>query len=104
MAGGSSGRRGRPAPVNIWPGWVDALSSLVMVIMFVLMVFVLAQFAMTKILSTNDQALDALTHHVAELGDMLALERKNGEALRGQVSGLQGRTGHHPRPPRCVAG
>ena len=61
--------------LNAWPGYVDALSTLLMVIIFVLLVFVLAQAFLSVALSGRDQALDKLNRQVAELSDMLALER-----------------------------
>ena len=46
--------------LNAWPGYVDALSTLLMVIIFVLLVFVLAQAFLSVALSGRDQALDKL--------------------------------------------
>ena len=61
--------------LNPWPGYVDALSTLLMVIIFVLLVFVLAQAFLSVALSGRDRALDRLNRQVAELTDMLSLER-----------------------------
>ncbi|HXV23659.1 MAG TPA: peptidoglycan -binding protein [Alphaproteobacteria bacterium] len=77
----SAARRG----VNVWPGWVDALSTLVMVIIFVLMVFVIAQTYLSAALSGREQALQRLTQQVAELADLLALERKANTELRANI-------------------
>nr|WP_272874830.1 peptidoglycan -binding protein [Roseomonas marmotae] len=71
---------------NAWPGYVDALSTLLMVLIFVLLVFVLAQGFLSVALSSRDQALDRLNRQVAELADLLALERGTGEELRGRLS------------------
>lgn len=68
--------------LNAWPGYVDALSTLLMVIIFVLLVFVLAQAFLSVALSGRDQALDRLNRQVAELSDMLALERGKSSELR----------------------
>jgi chemotaxis protein MotB len=73
MAGFS--RRARRT-VDIWPGWVDALSTLLIIIIFVLLVFVVGQFYLGQALSGRDQALAQLGKQVAQLGDMLNLERK----------------------------
>ncbi|MBI0435201.1 peptidoglycan -binding protein [Roseomonas sp. KE0001] len=81
-----SGRRGQREGVNAWPGYVDALSTLLMVIIFVLLVFVLAQGFLSVTLSSRDQALDRLNRQVAELADMLSLERSQGEELRGNLA------------------
>ncbi len=62
--------------VDIWPGWVDALSTLLIIIIFVLLVFVIGQFYLGQALSGRDQALASLNKQVAQIGDMLNLERK----------------------------
>jgi chemotaxis protein MotB len=68
--------------LNIWPGYVDALSTLLMVIIFVLLVFVLAQAFLSVALNGRDQALDKLNRQIAELSDMLSLERGRTAELR----------------------
>ena len=73
---------------NIWPGFIDALATLLMVIMFVLMIFVLAQFFLGQALSGRDQALSKLQNQVSELAELLSLERKNNDELRNSVSHL----------------
>ncbi|MCQ4158374.1 peptidoglycan -binding protein [Roseomonas sp. GC11] len=83
------GRRGgNREGMNAWPGYVDALSTLLMVIIFVLLVFVLAQGFLSVALSSRDQALDRLNRQVAELAELLALERGQGEELRGNLTRL----------------
>ena len=78
----------RRANVDIWPGFVDALATLLMVIIFLLMVFVIAQFYLGAELTGRDQALDRLNREVAELADLLALETKANTDLRSSVSQL----------------
>lgn len=73
---------------NTWPGFVDALSSLLLVIIFLLSVFVLAQFFMGQALSGRDAALEALRGQVAELGDLLRLEQSANDDLRRNVGQL----------------
>ena len=80
---GSSGEA-----LNPWPGYVDALSTLLMVIIFVLLVFVLAQAFLSVALSGRDRALDRLNRQMAELSDMLALERGRSGELQQSVAGL----------------
>ena len=75
-------RRTSDDSLNAWPGYVDALSTLLMVIIFVLLVFVLAQAFLSVALSGRDQALDRLNRQMAELSDMLALERGRTAELR----------------------
>jgi chemotaxis protein MotB len=73
---------------NIWPGFVDALASLLMVIIFLLMIFVIAQFFLGEALTGRDQALDRLRGQVTELADLLNLEREANETLRTDFSTL----------------
>jgi chemotaxis protein MotB len=70
------------AGLNAWPGYVDALSTLLMVIIFVLLVFVLAQAFLSVALSGRDRALDRLNRQMAQLSDMLSLERGRSAELR----------------------
>ena len=88
MAGSGRGRRSREHTINIWPGWVDALSSLVMVVIFVLMVFIIAQFYMSNTLSSRDQALTRLNRQLTELSDLLAMEREANADLRVNIAQL----------------
>src|SRR5512144_3072874 len=80
-------RRAGPR-LDIWPGFVDALASLLMVLIFVLMVFVLAQFFLSETLSGRETALKQLQGQVSELADVLALERKAKDALGQEVARL----------------
>ena len=74
--------------LDIWPGYVDVLSTLLMVIIFTLMVFVIAQFFLSQALSGRDRALAQLSLKVAELGDMLALEKTTNTDLRSSIAEL----------------
>jgi chemotaxis protein MotB len=76
--------------LDIWPGFVDALASLLLVMIFVLMVFVLAQFFLSETLSGRETALKQLQGQVSELADVLALERKEKDALGQEVARLTG--------------
>ena len=76
--------------VDIWPGWVDALATLLIIIIFVLLVFVLGQFFLSQALSGRDQALVALNRQVAQLGDMLSLERQSRAELEVTIGRLSG--------------
>ncbi len=79
-------RRSQGEALNPWPGYVDALSTLLMVIIFVLLVFVLAQAFLSVALSGRDRALDRLNRQVAELTDMLSLERGRSGELRQSLA------------------
>ena len=81
-------RGGGGEALNPWPGYVDALSTLLMVIIFVLLVFVLAQAFLGVALSGKDRALDRLNRQMAELTDMLSLERGHGVELQASVASL----------------
>lgn len=85
----SSRRRGG-RHVEAWPGYVDVLSTLLMVIVFVMMVFVVAQLYLSQALSGRDDALAKLNRQIAELGDMLAMERSNAAELKAQLSQISG--------------
>lgn len=82
MARGSN-RRTIP---NIWPGFVDAMSALLIIVIFLLMVFTLAQFFLSDILSGRNDALDRLNQQVAELAEVLALEKKSNKQLREDLA------------------
>ena len=58
-----------------WPGFVDALSSLLMVIIFVLMIFVLSQFFLSQKMNGQDEALVKLKTNLIELSELLSIER-----------------------------
>ena len=74
--------------VNIWPGFVDALASLLMVFVFVLLIFVLAQYFLTNTLAGRTRALAQLQQNISQLADTLALERSKTSNLQQQVSDL----------------
>ncbi|HAA91706.1 MAG TPA: peptidoglycan -binding protein [Rhodospirillaceae bacterium] len=76
--------------LDIWPGFVDALATLLMVIIFLLMIFVVSQFYLSDALVGRDKALATLNDKVSELADLLDLERKSNSALRTNVSQLTG--------------
>jgi chemotaxis protein MotB len=74
--------------VDIWPGFVDALATLILVIVFVLMIFTLFQFYLKDVISNRDDALAALSTHLGELADQLAMERRAAVDLRQQTTRL----------------
>jgi len=75
-------RNSRRSSIDIWPGFVDALAQLLMVIIFILLVFTAGQFYLSEALSGRDQALQRLQQQVNELGDLLAMERRANQDLR----------------------
>src|SRR5918997_3493928 len=89
MPGMASGRRGRRSEMNYWPGFVDALSTLLLAIIFLISVFMLGQFFLARELSSRDTVLDRLNRQISELTDLLALERSGRRTLEENVAGLQ---------------
>ena len=73
---------------DAWPGYVDVLSTLLMVIIFVLMLFVIAQFFLTDALSGRDRALTRLNQQIAQLTELLALEQVSNDELRINLAEL----------------
>lgn len=80
-------RRDR-AQVDVWPGWVDALSSLLMVLIFLLMVFLVSQFYLTSALTGRDEEVSDLKGEIADLEDKLTTESDAGRDLGGRVERL----------------
>ena len=73
---------------DIWPGFVDAISTLLLVLIFLLVVFILAEFFLSRALSGRDEALSRLNQQVSELADLLALEQLTNEELRESIADL----------------
>ena len=83
-----SSRRSERHSINIWPGFVDALSQLVMVIIFVLLFFTAGQFFLTDALSGRDAALKKLTDQINQLTNILSLERQQNADLQVKLTQL----------------
>lgn len=80
--------RNQRRSINVWPGYVDALSALLMVVIFILLIFIIAQFLLSEILSGQESELSSLHKQVNELTEMLGLEEKKGRQLNDQVMEL----------------
>ncbi len=80
--------RGRRSSIDIWPGFVDALAQLLMVIIFILLVFTVGQFYLSDALNGRDEALKQLQQKISALADELALEKQTSETLRGNSAAL----------------
>ena len=72
--------------MNYWPGFVDALSTLVLSIVFLLSVFLVVQFFLSQEVTGKDKALEALNAKIAQLNDLLSLEKLTGLNLSDQLS------------------
>ncbi len=75
--------------IDYWPGFVDALSTLLLSIMFLLSVFVLAQFLLSREISGKDEVLNRLNSQINELTQLLSLERSNSQDSQDQLANLQ---------------
>ncbi len=80
--------RGSRRSINIWPGFVDGLATLLMVVIFVLMVFMVAQYVLTVGITDKDEALVRLERDINDLAELLSLERSANAELRIDVSQL----------------
>ena len=70
-----------------WPGFVDALATLLMVIIFVLMVFVLIQVNLAYRVSGQDATLGEMRQQLASLGELLNIERRASADLAANLAG-----------------
>jgi chemotaxis protein MotB len=75
-------RNFRRPSIDIWPGFVDALSQLLMVIIFLLLVFTAGQLYLSAALSGREEALHKLQQQVDALANLLSLERTTNTNLR----------------------
>jgi chemotaxis protein MotB len=89
-------RRRRSSEPNIWPGFVDGLSTLLLVLMFVLSIFVVGQFylgaKLTSVkdeLATKDSELARLTARINELAEQLGLAQSEKDQLQAQILALE---------------
>ncbi len=78
--------RTRMRPIDYWPGFVDALSTMLLVIIFLLSVFMLAQFFLAREVTGKDTALTKLNRQIEELSQLLALERSSKTEAEGTAA------------------
>jgi len=74
--------------LDIWPGFVDALATLLMVIIFLLMIFVISQLYLNEALVGRDEALEKLNRQIADIAEQLSLEQSANEDLRSNIESL----------------
>ena len=79
-------RARRDVGMNYWPGFVDALSTLILGIIFLLSVFVVVQFYLTQEVSGKDTALSRLNAQIAQLTELLSLEKTGKLSLEEQIA------------------
>jgi chemotaxis protein MotB len=82
------GRRSEAA-FNYWPGFVDALSTLVLSIVFLLSVFLVVQFFLSQEITGKDKVMEQLNAKIAQLNEMLSLEKLGKLSLDDQVAQLR---------------
>ena len=81
-------RSRRDSGMNYWPGFVDALSTLVLSIIFLLTVFMVAQFYLSQQISGKDTALARLNAQISRLSELLSLERTGKTSLEAEIAQL----------------
>ncbi len=81
-------RSGRRITGDYWPGFVDAMATLLLVVTFLLSVFMIAQYFVTVEASSKDTALQRLTAQISELTELLALERSQKRSLEDELASL----------------
>src|SRR5664279_4102785 len=81
-------RRGESG-MNYWPGFVDALSTLILSIIFILTVFVVVQFYLQQEVAGKDTALKQLDAQIAQLTDLLAMEKTGKASAEDQLAQLR---------------
>src|SRR5437660_5792480 len=82
-------RARRDAGMNYWPGFVDALSTLILGIIFLLSVFVVVQFYLTQEVTGKDTALNRLNAQIAQLTELLSLEKTGKLSLEEQIAQMR---------------
>lgn len=80
--------RRRSVGADYWPGFVDAMATLLLVVTFLLSLFMVVQYYVTQESSGKDTALARLNQQIAQLTELLALERSTTQALEDNVTSL----------------
>jgi chemotaxis protein MotB len=82
-------RRANNNSANYWPGFVDAMATILLVIIFLLTVFILSQFFLSTEISSKDEALIDLQSQLQELSLLLSLEQNENENLATKIELLE---------------
>ncbi|MDN6319614.1 MAG: peptidoglycan -binding protein [Marinobacter sp.] len=85
----SGSRRRNRSSINVWPGYVDALSALLMLVIFMLLVYVVSQLYLSQTLSDRNSELASLNQRLNEISELLGLEQGKTEALEQQMLSVQ---------------
>jgi chemotaxis protein MotB len=81
--------RRRPQAANYWPGFVDMLSTLLLVVTFLMSFFMLSSYFITQQTSGKDTMLSRLNRQLSQLTELLALERSKKESVEDNLAALQ---------------
>ena len=81
--------RRRPSGVDYWPGFVDALSTLLLVVTFLMVLFMVAQYFVAQEAAGKDTALARLQKQIAQMADLLSLERSQKKTALEESSSLK---------------
>ena len=85
-----SRRTGQRFQASIWPGFVDAMTGLLLVLMFVLTIFMIVQFVLRETISGQENELNSLQDEVALIAEALGLEKNQTEKLGLELNALTG--------------
>ena len=85
-----SRRTGQRFQASIWPGFVDAMTGLLLVLMFVLTIFMIVQFVLRETISGQESELNNLQNEIALIAEALGLEKKQTEKLGLELNSLAG--------------
>src|SRR5688500_18847021 len=77
------------ARIDYWPGFVDAMATLLLVFVFLLSMFILSQFFLGQEVTSRDTVLSRLNAQIAELTELLALEKAGSRDLSETLTSLQ---------------
>ncbi len=82
--------RGRKSEyAEFWPAYVDVLSTLLLVVTFLMSIFILSQYYATQEASGKDTALQRLTRQISELTSLLSLEKGKSRSAEDELASLQ---------------
>jgi chemotaxis protein MotB len=81
--------RRRQYTANYWPGFVDMLSTLLLVVIFLMAMFMVTNYIITQVASGKDTMLSRLSRQLSELTELLALERSKKENAEDSLAALQ---------------
>jgi len=96
-------RRGR-YQANYWPGFVDMLSTLLLVVTFLMSLFMLTNYFVSQAASGKDTMLSRLNRQLSELTELLALERSKKESVEDNLQALQATLGEKDKENQRLTG